>query len=103
MAAKPLRVPMSVASTKGVSWLADTAAEQRVILTRFGSPHAVVDSAERLDADAVLLRDASRAVVDNYADRAGDVSEFRSLDEVCSKLGLDPERVRARAAELQDE
>lgn len=97
---KPLRVPVSVAAKRGVSWLNDTAAEQRVILTRFGQPHAVVDTAERLDADAAMIRTASRQVVETYANTAASRTTTRPLDEVCAKLGIDPDQVRAKAAHL---
>ena len=100
----PLRVPIAAAAERGVSWLAATAADRRVVLTRFGRPTAVVDSAERLDDAARLLRAARREVVaahcDTTADRAGRRGADLTLDEACARLGLDPERVRARARDL---
>lgn len=98
---KPIRVPISLASKRGVSWLSETAGERRVILTRFGSPQAVVDSAERVDEGAALLREASSLVVGRYADAAASRTEFRSLEDACGLLGLDYEQVRARAAALR--
>jgi hypothetical protein len=81
-----------------VSWLAETAAQQRVILTRFGFPHAVVESAERVDEEAARLREAARVVVEHFADTATARTASFDLEEVCAKLGLDPERVRERVA-----
>jgi len=97
----PLRVPISVASKRGVSWLNATAAAQRVVLTRFGTPQAVVDSAERIDNGAARIRDAARVVVERYADAGLDRAEKASLADVCAKLGLDPTRVRARVEVLR--
>ena len=95
------RMPINVASRKGVSALATASAENRVLLTNHGRPVAVVDSAERLDEDMRRIREAARVVVETYANTA---LEHRpatlDLAAVCERLGLDPERVRARAEEL---
>jgi len=82
-----------------VSWLNETAASRRVLLTRFGRVNTVVDTAERLDADASKLDAARRAVVGAYADQALGRSRRRRLEAVCATLGLDVDRVRARAAQ----
>lgn len=94
---KPLRVPISVASKRGVSWLAETAAERRLVLTRFGFPQAVVDSAERIDEGAALIRDATRLVTEHYADTAVRRTSGLNLEDACAKLGVDAARVRDRA------
>lgn len=100
----PLRVPVTVAASRGVSWLNETAATRRVLLTRFGRVDSVVDSAERLDAVAGILADARREVVEAFADAAlGRSSGRRSLDEVCAHLGIDPERVRAQSQQLRSD
>ncbi len=44
------RVPMSIASRKGVSWLAKQAQEKPITLTSFGRPSAVVIAASNVDA-----------------------------------------------------
>lgn len=99
----PLRVPISAAARHGVSWLNEQAEDRRIILTKFGRPGAVVDSAERLDETARIVREARRQVVESMCDvAAGRAGGRRRLDEVCEKLGLDPERVRARARELAE-
>lgn len=95
-----LRVPIQEAAKRGVSWLNEVAHERRVLLTRFGRVDAVVDSAERLDETAAKVEVASREVVERFADLALGRSSRWSLADVCSKLGLDPERVRGRAREL---
>ena len=97
---RPLRVPIQEASKRGVSWLNDTASERRILLTRVGRVNAVIDSAERLDETAAKVEAARREVVEQFADMALDRSSSWSLDEVCTKLGLDVDRVRARAAAL---
>lgn len=99
----PLRVPISEATKRGVSWLNETAASRRVLLTRFGRVNTVVDTAERLDATAALVDAARREVVEAYAGQAFSRARRLRLDEVCAKLGLDADRVRARAAELRRE
>ena len=54
--AKTLRMPVSVAARKGVSAVAATAADQRVVLTSLGRPVAVVDAADRLDEAVRTMR-----------------------------------------------
>lgn len=98
---RPLRVPISEAAKRGVSWVSETAAERRVVLTRFGRPTAVVDGAERLDDAVAKIDVAARAVTDHFADVAAERTSRHSLADVISKLGLDPEAVRARAQELR--
>lgn len=98
---RPLRVPISEATKRGVSWLNDTAAERRVLLTRFGKIAAVVDSAERLDATAAKVDAARREVVEHVADVAAARARRYTLEDLCSKLSIDAERVRQRAADLR--
>jgi len=97
---RPLRVPIQEASKRGVSWLNDTASERRILLTRFGRVNAVIDSAERLDETAAKVEAARREVVEQFADLALDRSSKWSLEDVCTKLGLDVDRVRDRASAL---
>lgn len=99
---QPLRVPISAASKRGVSWLCDTAAERRVVLTRFGAAQAVVDSAERIDAGASRIREAARLVVERYAEAGLGRAQTTNLADACAKLGLDPARIRARAEALRN-
>ena len=73
--------------------------EQRVVLTSHGRPVAVVDSAERLDESARLIREASLAVLDAAADLVSARGKKFSLDEVCTRVGVDAGRVRELAAE----
>ena len=61
-------MPVSVASRKGVSALAHEAMDHRVILTSLGRAVAVVDSAERVDEDLRLLRQAAHTVAESVAD-----------------------------------
>jgi PHD/YefM family antitoxin component YafN of YafNO toxin-antitoxin module len=102
MTTSALRMPISTAARKGVSAVAASAAEHRVVLTSLGRPVAVVDSAERLDEDLRRLREGARAVVDAYASAAADREPRRSLAELCDRLGLDERAVRERAAALRD-
>ncbi len=94
-------MPVSTASRKGVSAVAASAAEQRVVLTSLGRPVAVVDSAERLDEDVRRLREGARVIIDAYATIAADRSAHLSLADVCARLGLDEAAVRSRSAELR--
>lgn len=101
MTTPALRMPISTAARKGVSGVAATAAEQRVVLTSLGHPVAVVDSAERLDEDLRRLREGARAVVEAYASAAADREPRRTLAGLCARLGLDEAAVRERAAVLR--
>ncbi|MEX2621621.1 MAG: hypothetical protein WD250_15500 [Egibacteraceae bacterium] len=94
---RPLKVPISAAADRGVSWLNETAQKQRVILTRFGKPGAVVDSAERLDEMARAVSATRREIVEQLADLAQGRVKAHSLDEVCDRLGISVERVHERA------
>jgi len=100
---EPLRMPISTAARRGVSALATTAEQRRVVLTNTGRPTAVVDSAERIDEDMRQVRDAARTVVDAYAQVAAGRTVTTSLEQLCARLGLDEAQVRARAAELAGE
>lgn len=80
--AAPLRVPIAVAAERGVSWLNDLAAEQRVVLTKYGRPAAVIDSAERLDATARLVDDARREVVERMMRRRSPGSRCWSISRL---------------------
>lgn len=93
---RPLKVPISVASERGVSWLNETAQQRRVVLTRFGKPGAVVDSAERFDEVAREIAAARREIVEQLGDLAQGRTRSVSLDEVCLRLGVDVERVHER-------
>jgi PHD/YefM family antitoxin component YafN of YafNO toxin-antitoxin module len=93
-----LRMPVTTASRKGVSKLAAEAEAHRVILTSHGRPVAIVDSAERLDEDIRRVREASQSVVEAAGELALQRSNRLSLEDVCAKLNIDPQRVRSRAA-----
>lgn len=92
-----LRMPVSTASRKGVSGVVSAAEQQRVILTSHGRAVAVVDSAEHLDEDMRRIREASLAVLDAAADLVSGRSKKFSLDEVCARLGMDADQIRALA------
>ena len=92
-----IRMPITVASRKGVSALAAEASHSRVILTNHGRPVAIVDSAERIDQDLRRLREASAAILDVAADLVSQRSEKFDFDAVCSRLGLDASSIRSKA------
>lgn len=96
---KIMRMPVSSASRKGISGVVSAADDARVVLTSHGRPVAVVDSAERLDEDVRRLREASLAVVDAAAELVSKRAKMFELDEVCARVGVDPEKVRQLAAE----
>ncbi|GAB20251.1 hypothetical protein GOEFS_108_00110 [Gordonia effusa NBRC 100432] len=96
-----VNVPMSVASRKGVSALADLIEENRVALTSHGRVVAVVDSPARVDSEAREVRNAAWAVVEAAASLAVQRSPRLTLDELCAKVSVAPERVRQRANELR--
>ena len=96
-----VRMPVSVASRKGVSALTHEAAGYRVVLTSLGRAVAVVDSAERIDEDLRKVREAARLVVESLAENAKGRSTMLHLDEVCARLGISAADVRARAHQLR--
>jgi len=98
--AEPLRVPITVASQRGVSWLSENAATRRILLTRFGKVASVVDSAERLDETAARVDEAAQVIIDAFSGVAAGRTLPNSLDEMCARLRLDPAKVRERANEL---
>ena len=97
---EPIRVPINQAAAKGISWLNGLAEEHQVILTRFGNPAAVLDSAEHVDESARQIAAARRLVVDSFATAASERTSHMSIEDVCAKLGIDVERVLERSAEL---
>lgn len=97
-----IRMPIAVASRKGLSAVVDSAEDQRVVLTRHGRPAAVVDSAERIDEDLRKVREAAASVLDAAADLVSKRSKRFSLDEACSRLGIDAGEVRARAGQRRE-
>lgn len=69
-----------------------------MLLTRFGQPTAAIDSAERLDETARQVVLARREVVEAVADAvANRTPGGLALTDVCAKLGIDVETVRAAA------
>jgi prevent-host-death family protein len=94
-------MPISTASRKGVSAVAAAAEDERVVLTSHGRVVAVVDSAERLDEQARLLREARLVVLDAAGDLVSSRGLVMNLDQVCERLGLDPQLVRDRATTTQ--
>jgi PHD/YefM family antitoxin component YafN of YafNO toxin-antitoxin module len=97
----PLRVPISAAAARGISWLNEQAAVRRVALTKYGRPVAVIDSAERLEETARLVRETRREVVEQMCEvAAGRAGQTHTLDTVCERLGIDLGRVHERARQL---
>ncbi|GEB64224.1 hypothetical protein SAT01_16720 [Sinomonas atrocyanea] len=78
--------------------LAAWSQDNRLLLTDNGRPFGVVDSAKRLGADVQRMCEAGSAVLEFAVRRAGERSEGFGLEDVCGKLGTDPERVRLRSA-----
>jgi len=97
-----VRIPVSVASRKGVSALTHEVAGYRVVLTSLGRAVAVVDSAERIDEDLRKVLEAARFVVESLAETAMGRSTKLNLEEVCARLKINVADVRARAQQLQD-
>lgn len=97
---KPVRVPINVASRKGVSWLADSSARQPIVLTKFGNPVAMVASRDDLEALNRAVSDAASSVLGAAADVTADRAKFSfSLDDACARLGLDADEVRRHGAD----
>lgn len=67
------------------------------MLFNHGKPLALVDTEERLGADMRLIRQSALSVLDDAADKVADRSISSSLEKVCANLGLDVDKVIARA------
>ncbi len=89
---------MSLASRKGLSAVAASAADHRIVLTSHGRAVAVIDTADRLDEDVRVVREAALAVLDAAANLVSDRSTKSSLADVCTRLGIDIEKVNAKVA-----
>jgi len=94
-----LRMPISTASRKGISGVVAASEGQTVLLTSHGRAVAKVEGPEQAEASARLLREASLAILDAAGDLAHQRVRQFSLDEVCNRLGVDADRVRALADE----
>ncbi len=97
-----VRIPVSVASRKGISALAHEAVEHRIVPTSFGRAVAVVDSSERIDRDLRKVREAARLVVESLSETAKGQSTKLNLEEVCAHLEINVADVRVRAQQLQN-
>jgi len=92
-------MPITTATRKGISAVVAESETQRIVLTNHGRPVAIVDSAERMDDLERSIREASLAVLESAAELVHQRSQKFSLDEICSKLGLDAAAIRKRSAE----
>ena len=92
-----MRIPIALASRKGVSGLASLSQDKRLLLTSHGRPVAVVESADRIDAEIQRRREAAWAVLAAAANLVADRSEKFDFGTACAKVGVDPERARQRA------
>ncbi len=98
-----VRIPIALASRKGVSGLAAMSQDNRLLLTSHGRGVAVVDSAERLDGEIQRMREAAWAVLEAAASLVAQRTETYDFETVCEKVGVDPERVRQRVAARRQE
>ncbi|SKG68268.1 Uncharacterised protein [Mycobacteroides abscessus subsp. bolletii] len=101
--AATMNLPVSIAARKGVSALAELSEGRRVALTSHGRVVAVVDSPERVDEQVREVREAAWAVLEAAAELTARRSRRHSLEELCTKIGVEVERVRERAAQLRAE
>lgn len=60
----------------------------------------MVDSAERLDQSAARIDDAAKVVIEAFSGVSASRTLPNSLDDVCKRLNLDPDKIRERATEL---
>ncbi|WP_425953896.1 hypothetical protein [Xylanimonas sp. McL0601] len=88
MSGESVSVPMAVASSRGVSWLAREAGRHRVVLTSHGRPAAVVDAVGRADAEMEALRTAVVPVLEWAATHLPADAPF-DLSEVWARLGIE--------------
>ena len=97
------RIPLTAARRQGLAALVDLAADEPLLLTRWGHPAAVIASAEWMDEDLRTLREAALTVLDAAADLVAERSPQHTLDEACERLGVDADVVRRRAAQRAED
>ncbi len=97
------RVPLTAARRRGLAALVDLAADEPILLTRYGHPDAVIASAGWVDEALRTSREASLTVLDAAEDLVAQRSPRHTLDEVCARLGVDADVVRRRAAQRAEE
>jgi len=97
------RVPLTAARRRGLAALVDLAADEPILLTRYGHPDAVIASAKWIDEDLRTLREAALTVLDGAADLVAQRNPRQTLEQVCERLGVDAAEVRRRAAQLAEE
>ena len=66
------RMPMSVASRRGISGVAAQAESEPLVLTSHGRAVAFLESGAHREQSALLLRNAAAAVIDAAADLVAD-------------------------------
>lgn len=99
--ADSIRMPITIASRKGISAIANQANDQRIILTSHGRTVAIVDAPERLDEEIRKIRESARAVTESAAEAvlARRPAQL-DLEELCTRLQIDIKQVRTRAKRL---
>ncbi len=97
------RIPLTTGRRRGLAALVDLAADEPILITRWGHPATVIASAKWADEDLRTLREAALTVLDAAAGLMAQRSQRHSLDEVCARLGVDAGEVRRRAAQRAEE
>ncbi len=97
------RIPLTAARRRGLADLIDLAADETLLITRWGHPVAVIGSAEWMDEAMRTSREASLTVLDAAANLVAQRSQRYDLDEACERLGVDADVVRRRAAQRAEE
>jgi hypothetical protein len=88
---------MSVPEKPADENLTDDTSKISLMLTNHGNPIALVGTEERLGAEMRLIRQSTLLVLDDAADKVADRSFTSNLEKVCADLGLDLDKVIARA------
>lgn len=76
-----MKMPMTVASRKGIGHLTKAASDKTVVLTNHGRPVAVVMSPQGYDEQRRILRETADSVLATGAALLGERSDHMDSDE----------------------
>lgn len=96
------RIPLTTARRRGLAALVDLAADEPILITRWGHPATVIASAW-MDEALRITREAALTVLDGAADLVAERSQRHSLEQACARLGVDADVVRRGAAHLAED
>jgi hypothetical protein len=93
----PIRMPVAIASRRGISGVIAAASAQPVQLTSHGRVVAVVQAPELTEELFRQVRELQLALLDAGADAVASSGEDFDLTQLCQRLGINEKEVRSKA------